>query len=101
GEVPAGVEAEQPAVVDDDAAERDLVVDLAGGSRGAGDEIPRCRFCAACPATYVPFAAPLPVQCSWSSSPAGWPWVSRRSWYVPRTCRWTATGKEQLAGWPG
>ena len=29
-EVPVAVEAEQPAVVDDDAAERDLVVDLAG-----------------------------------------------------------------------
>ena len=38
-EVGVGVEAEQPAVVDDDAAERDLVVDLARGGRGAGDEI--------------------------------------------------------------
>ena len=37
-EVPVAVEA-KPAVVDDDAAERGLVVDLAGGGRGAADEI--------------------------------------------------------------
>jgi hypothetical protein len=58
-------------------------------------------FCAACSMTYLPFAVPVPVQCSWSSSRAGWPCASRKSWNVPRTCRSKAMGKEQLAESPG
>ena len=45
-EVAVCVEAEQAAVVDDAAAERNLVVKLASVGRGAADEI-RVSFCAA------------------------------------------------------
>ena len=87
---PVAVEAEQPAVVDDDAAERDLVVGLAGGGRGAADEIHLAvRGAGAGPVPVEQQPRRLAVRIEEELEPAAYP------------CRSKATGKEQLAVSPG